>query len=123
MAYNDTQTGRTDTVAFGSVPMQKAVGTIVYDATAITATDYSRFAVGFKPKYICFANLTDGIQGEWYEGMTASQILKTAQADGARTLNTTASCVVVDDRGFSILQNASLGLILAEKTCVFHAHG
>lgn len=122
MAYNTTQTGRTDTVAAQSVPLQFAEGKVVYDSTSITATDYSRFAIGFKPKYLKFLNLTDRVQVEWYEGMTASQNMLTVAA-GTRTLDTTASAIVVDDRGFSILQNDTLGAIKASKTCCFVAYG
>lgn len=122
MAYNTTQTGRTDTVAPQSVPMQFVEGKVVYDATAITTTDYTRIAVGFKPKYIKWLNLTDRIQIEWYEGMTASQVLLTVAA-GTRTLDTTANAVVVDDRGFSILQDGTLAAIAASKTCCFTVFG
>jgi len=117
MAYNTTHT---DVVSICSVPMQFAEGTVTYDATAITTTDYTRIACGFKPRYIRWLNLTDRIQIEWWEGMTASQNLRTVAA-GTRTLDTTASAVVVDDRGFSILQDGTLAAILASKTCVFEA--
>lgn len=120
MATNNTQTGRTDTTAISSVPLQSAEGISVFDSTSITATDSARYACGFKPKYVCFVNLTDRVQGEWYEGMTTSQLLLTVAA-GTRTLDTTASAIVVDDRGFSVLQNDTLGLIKASKTCVWRA--
>lgn len=119
MAYNTTHT---DTLAAASVPLQFYEGKVVYDATAITTTDYTRIACGFKPKYVCWLNLTDRIQIEWYEGMTSSQVLLTVAA-GTRTLDTTASALVVDERGFSVLQDATLAAILASKTCVFRAFG
>lgn len=119
MAYNTTYTA---TLAPASTPMQFMEGKVVYDATAITTTDYTRIACGFKPKYIKWVNLTDRIQGEWHEGMTASELLLTVAA-GTRTLDTTANAVVVDDRGFSILQNGALALILASKTCYFTVWG
>lgn len=122
MAYNNSQAGRTDTTSMQAVPLQVFEGKVVYDGTAITTTDYTRIACGFKPKYIRWLNLTDRIQIEWYEGMTSSQNLLTVAA-GTRTLDTTALAVVVDDRGFSILQDGTLAAIVASKTCVFFAHG
>lgn len=119
MAYNTTHT---DTLAPASVPMQFFEGKVVYDGTSITTTDYTRIACGFKPKYIRWTNLTDRIQIEWFEGMTASQCLLTVAA-GTRTLDTTANAVVVDDRGFAILQDGTLAAILASKTCLFVAWG
>ena len=122
MAYNTTQTGRTDTIAPQSTPLHFVEGSVVYDSTSITTTDHSRFAIGFQPKYIKFLNLTDRVQVEWYEGMTSSQALLTV-ANGTRTLDTTASLIVVDDRGFSILQDGTVGAIKASKTITFVAHG
>ncbi len=118
MAYNTTHT---DTLA-PSVSLQHYEGMVVYDSTSITTTDYTRIACGFQPKYVCWLNLTDRIQIEWYEGMTSSQVLLTVAA-GTRTLDTTADAFVVDDRGFAVLQNATLAAILASKTCVFRAVG
>ena len=119
MAYN---TVATLTQAPTSVPLQIVEGTVVFDGTAITTTDYFRIPCGFKPKYISFVNLTDRVGIEWYEGLTASQSLLTVAA-GTRTLDTTASQVVIDDRGFSILQDGTLGVIKASKTIVFRALG
>lgn len=122
MAYNTTQAGRTDTLAPESVPMQFVEGKVVLDGTAITTTDYSRFAIGFKPKYIKVVNITDRIQIEWFEGMTSAQALLTVAA-GTRTLDTTAAQVVVDDRGFSILQDGTVAIFVASKTICFIAYG
>lgn len=119
MAYNTTHT---DTLTSQSAACQRMVGSVVYDGTSITTTDYTRIACGFKPRYIKWVNLTDRIQIEWYAGMTASQTLLTVAA-GTRTLDTTANAVVVDDTGFSILQDNTLAAILASKTCMFVAEG
>lgn len=119
MAYNTTHT---DTITNGVSPLQFCEGKVVYDSTSITTTDYTRIACGFKPRYIRWLNLTDRIQIEWFEGMTASQTLLTVAA-GTRTLDTTANAVVVDDKGFAILQDGTLAAILASKTCVFEARG
>jgi len=54
--------------------------------------------------------------------MTTSQNLKTVAA-GTRTLDTTALAVVVDAKGFRILQDATLAAILASKTCYWRAFG
>ena len=118
----DNTAGQTITNTVDQATGQFAAGKIVFDATAITATDYTRVQCGFKPRYIKWINLTDRIQVEWYEGMTASQNLKTVAA-GTRTLDTTANAVVADAQGFRILQDATLAAILASKTCIWEARG
>ena len=97
-------------------------GTVTYGATAIVATDYSEFLTGFKPKYVKFTNLTDRTTLEWYEGMATNTWLKTIAA-GTVTLDTTAGALQIFDHGFRVLQNATLGLILASKQCAFIAQG
>lgn len=98
-----------------------AVGKVVFDATAITAADYIEIDVGFKPKYVCFSNITDQIGVEYFEGMTADTCLKTA-ANGTRTLETTNKGITVGDRYFRVSQNATLAVIAASKTCYFTAY-
>mgnify|MGYP000850313937 FL=1 len=98
-----------------------ATGKIVYDATAITATDYTRVETGFQPRYVEWENVTTLVKIEWSEGMTASQCLKTVAA-GTRTLDTTANAVVVDSKGFRILQNVTLDAITASDTCYWRAY-
>ena len=63
-----------------------AQGSVVYDATAITAADSTRVLTGFKPRYVRWVNLTDRVEVEWFEGMTANTCMKTAAA-GTRTLH------------------------------------
>jgi hypothetical protein len=104
------------------VPMTTVTGKVTYDATAIVTTDYTRIATGFKPVYIKWINATDRTTIEWFAGMTASQNIKSVAA-GTQTLDTTANAVVVDERGFSILQNATLGAIAASKECYFLVKG
>ena len=99
-----------------------ARGKIVFDATAITAADSTRVLTGFKPRYVRWVNLTDRIEVEWFEGMDANTCLKTIAA-GTRTLETTNGGVTVDDKGFRVLQNATLAAILASKTCHYEARG
>lgn len=119
----DNAAGQTRTVSNDQTTVGAfAAGKIVYDATAITATDYTRVETGFQPRFIEWENATDRVKIEWQEGMTSSQCLKTAAA-GTRTLDTTALAVVVDAKGFRILQDATLAAILASKTCFWRAYG
>ena len=118
----DNTAGQTVTTGTDQTGSQYATGKIVFDATAITATDYTRVFTGFKPRYIKWVNLTDRITIEWREGFGANECLKTVAA-GTQTLDTTAAAVVVDSQGFRILQNATLAAILASKTCYWEARG
>lgn len=111
---------RTVTLAPSQANGQLAIGKVVFDATAITAADYTEIDIGFKPKYVEWLNATDRISGEFYEGMAANNCLKTAAA-GTRTLETTNGGITLTDTGFRVLQNATLALILASKTCYFKA--
>jgi len=97
-----------------------ARGSVVFDATAIVATDHTQVTVGFKPRYVRWVNLTDRVQVEWFEGMADNTCLKTAAA-GTRTLETTNGGITVDEKGFRVLQNATLAAILASKTCFYEA--
>lgn len=99
-----------------------AVGLDVFDATAITATDYVEILVGFKPKYVKWENVTDRICGEFYEGMAADSCIKTVAA-GTRTLEITSGNggITLTNTGFRVLQNATLALVLASKTCQWQA--
>lgn len=117
MAENTT---RTVTLNASQANGQVAVGKVVYDATAITAADYTEIDVGFKPSYVEFVNATDRISVEHYEGMTADTCIKTAAA-GTRTLETTNQGVTLTDTGFRVAQNATLAVIAASKTCYFKA--
>jgi len=118
----DNIAGQTRTVGVDQATGQFASGKIVYDATAIVATDYTRVQCGFQPRYIEWENLTDRTKIEWQEGFASAENLKTIAA-GTRTLDTTAAAVVVDTLGFRILQNATLAAILASKTCYWRAYG
>jgi len=99
-----------------------AVGRIVFDGTSIVAAEFLRVLTGFKPKYIAFENVTDRVKIEWYEGMAADSCIKTAAA-GTRTLEVTGGNggITVDDRGFRVLQNATLAAILASKVTTWMA--
>jgi hypothetical protein len=99
-----------------------ANGKVVFDATGITAADYVEINVGFKPKYVNWVNLTDRVSGEFYEGMADDSCLKTVAA-GTRTLEITSGNggITLTQTGFRVLQNATLALILASKTCVWQA--
>lgn len=117
MAENKT---RTVTLNPSQANGQVAVGKVVFDATAITATDYVEIDVGFKPKYVEFVNATDLVTVQHYEDMTADTCVKTAAA-GTRTLETTNKGVTLTDTGFRVSQNATLAVIAASKTCYFKA--
>lgn len=119
MAENTT---RTVTLNPSQANGQVAVGKVVFDATAITATDYVEIDVGFKPKYVEFLNATDRVGGEHYEGMADNSCIKTVAA-GARTLEITSGNggITLTNTGFRVLQNATLALVLASKTCYFKA--
>lgn len=97
-------------------------GKIVFDATAITTTDYIEIDVGFQPRLVEFWNATDRVAGKHFKGMDDNSCLKTA-ANGAQTLEVTGGNggVTLTTRGFRVLQNATLALILASKTCYFIA--
>ena len=118
----DNAAGQTRVVSNDQATGQFAAGKITYDATAITATEYTRVECGFQPRYIEWENLTDRIKVEWQEGFGSAECLKTAAA-GTRTLDTTAAAVVVDKIGFRMLQNATLAAILASKVCYWRAYG
>lgn len=117
MAENTT---RTVTLNASQANGQLAVGKVVYDATAITAADYTEINIGFKPSYVEFVNATDRITVQFYEGMTANTSIKTAAA-GTRTLETTNQGITLTNTGFRVSQNATLAVIAASKTCYFKA--
>ena len=122
------------TVTGNSVPHDAPkvkVGRIVFDATAITATDSVLVNLGFTPKYVVWENVTDRVKIEWYEGMAANTSIKNVAA-GTRTLETTNGGITicnsegvadVNGKAFSVLQNATLAAILANKVCTWAAHG
>lgn len=119
MAENSTYTlARYD----GDVEAGRAQGMVVFDGTAIVAADYVEIDVGFQPRYVRWTNITDRIQGEFFVGMAADSALKTAAA-GTRTLEVTGGNhgITLTARGFRVAQNATLALILANKTCQFVA--
>lgn len=108
-----------------------ATGRITYDGTTITAADYTVVEVGFTPRYVRWANVTDRVLIEWQNGMTAGTSLKNA-ADGTLSLETTNGGITVcnaagtaDTEGkyFKVLQNVTLGAIKASKVCNWHAIG
>ena len=122
------------TITGNSVPSdspQYKVGRIVFDATAITATDSTLVNLGFTPKYVVWENVTDRVKIEWYEGMAANTSIKTVAA-GTHTLETTNGGITIcdsdgvaktDGKAFAVLQNATLAAILASKVCTWKAIG
>ena len=118
----DNIAGQTRTNSNNQDSPAVAQGSVVYDATAITAADSTRVLTGFKPRYVRWVNLTDRVEVEWFDGMTANTCMKTI-ATGVRTLETTNGGITVDEKGFRVLQNATLAAILASKTCHYEARG
>ena len=119
MAINTA--GQTLTLNSSEVSPGFAQGKLVFDSTAITATDQIEIACGFKPKYVQFVNATDRITVEHYLGMADDTCVKTAAA-GTRTLETTNQGVTLVARGFRVSQNATLAVIAASKTIYFIAY-
>ncbi len=119
MAENTTYTLTKSGAEVGNGRVQ---GKVAFGATAITAADYVEIDVGFKPKHVKWVNLTDRITVEHYEGMAANSALKTAAA-GTQTLEVTGGNggITLTNRGFQVLQNATLGAIAASKDCYFVA--
>lgn len=119
-----------------------AEGSVVFDATAITAADYLSILVGFVPKYFVFHNDTDRTKIEWRDGMAQDSCIKTAST-GTVTLEvtggnhgiivgvknsdtalTSANSGVIPVQGeVQVSQNATLAAILASKTCRWSAWG
>lgn len=116
----DNTAGQTKTVAVDQQCGQRAIGKVVFDGTTITATEYLRIECGFKPRRVRVINLTSRIEGEYWEGMSSAQHLRTVAA-GTRTLDTTAAVFSLDDRGFRVLQNATLAYITASSDVYWEA--
>jgi hypothetical protein len=112
----------TATGGAGDGTKHHALGKVVFDATAIVAADSVIILCGFKPRRVRWVNITDRVEGEWFEGMADDSCLKTVAA-GTRTLEVTGGNggITVGERGFSVLQNATLALILASKTIQYEA--
>lgn len=132
MANNIAGQTATGATPAADAPRNKQ-GRIVFDATAITTTDFVVVSVGFTPKFLVWENITDRIKNEWYEGMAADSAINTVAA-GTRTLSTTGAnggFTVCDSDGtanttgryFKVIQNATLGMILASKTTTWTAAG
>lgn len=121
MAQNIAGQTKTYNISQGTTAF--ANGLDVFDATAIVAADYVEIVVGFKPKYVKWENVTDRVCGEFYEGMADNSCIKTAAA-GTRTLEVTGGNggITLTNTGFRVLQNATLALVLASKTCAWRVH-
>ena len=128
MALNIAGQTITGNAPIGDTPRTKS-GRISFDTTAIVTTDETLVNLGFTPAYIVWENVTDSIRNEWYEGMAANTSIRTLLA-GARNLSATGFTVCDADgtanvigRCFKILQNATLGAVLASKVCNWRAIG
>jgi hypothetical protein len=130
--------GQTAAQTYSDGVVKYASGSVTFDATAITATDYALVTCGFIPRKIEWSNDTDRVLLEWRDGMAQDSALKSAAA-GTRTLEVTGGNrgVIVGTVGlasanstqiplpgqFAVSQNATLGAILASKVCRWQAWG
>jgi len=89
----------TQSKTYDSGIVQRAQGRYLDDAGTPGAM---AITLGFTPRYVRVINLTDRIEFEWFEGMTATHALKTVAA-GTRTLETSGGITVS-----STAQNFSL---------------
>ncbi len=92
----------TATQSKGKGIVNRAVGRHINDAAEAAFTK----TVGFQPRYVKVVNLTDRIQGEWYEGMAADSMIKTVAA-GTRTL-VTSDAITVSENGFTLAADSSV---------------
>jgi hypothetical protein len=95
-------------------------GVVIFDATAIVATDTAYVECGFQPRKIRLTNLTNLKSIEWTSSMAPNTWLYTLAA-GTTTLDTTANLIVVRPRGFEVLQNATIGMVVASSTMLWEA--
>lgn len=117
---------------------KSAFGSVVFDATAITAADYWSVNVGFIPKYFMFHNVTDRTKVEWWDGMATDSCIKTVAAGtvtlevtggnkgivvGTGALTSAPSGTIPGAGQVQVSQNATLAAILASKTCRWTAFG
>ena len=114
----DNIAGQTRTPAPDQGTPGDAQGKIVFDATAIVATDDTYVQCGFRPRYIRW-QASSGVNLEWFAGMAEGTAFK-SDAAGARTLNASFG-IKTDDRGFRVSQNVALAGILASSTCYYTA--
>ena len=61
---------------------------------------------GFKPRYVRVVNLTDKIEGEFFEGMTDDYMLKTV-ANGTRT-HESSNGITITTNGFTMAADSSV---------------
>lgn len=80
----------TNTQSNSNGVVNRAFGQVVTDGGAAAA---ATFTLGFAPRKVRFVNLTDRIQDEWFEGMSAANSLHTVAA-GTVTLETTNGITV-----------------------------
>lgn len=61
---------------------------------------------GFVPRYVKMVNVTDRIEGEWFEGMTADYMIKTI-ANGTRS-HEISNGITLTDEGFTMAADSSV---------------
>jgi hypothetical protein len=100
---------------------RSAGGKVVIAASISGATEFIRVLCGFKPKYVKWMNADIASSFEWFEGMADNTCFKTLGSSGVITLETTNGGITVDDRGFRVLQNATLLAVSADDVCYWRA--
>lgn len=106
---------------FTGAAINVASGKVIYDDTTIVVGDDTYVVTGFRPKRVTWVNATDRITLEWFDGMDDGTCIKHAAA-GTATLEA-GNGISVDERGFRVSQNATLGAIAASKACYWDAFG
>ena len=72
------------------------------DAASPAAASYK---LGYKPRYICVEQATDGTKLEWHEGMASASAIATTAA-GARTAPTSGGITVASDTiGWTVVKD------------------
>lgn len=113
----------------------KSTGVVHHASGALTAADVSVdfptsgvansplvLTLGFVPTYFKLLNVTDGVSGEWYEGMTAGYYQLSVIAGDKTYVNTNAAFTVNSDGTVSIETDTNVLLTDADLT-VWEARG
>lgn len=93
-------------------------GKLVYPVNGIVVADTTEVVLGFRPSFVEFVNFTDRISAQHFAGMADNSCLK---RNGAGLGTAEAVGITLTDKGFTVSQNATLALVLSNKTCYFRA--
>ena len=114
----------------------KSTGVVNHASGALTAADVSVdfptsgvandplvIKLGFKPTYVKVMNVTDGVFGEWYEGMAAGFYQLTVIAGDKTYVNTNAAFSVDPTTGDLSIELDTNVLITDADLTVWEARG